>query len=600
MAKKKVSQSHQEKPLQKQDDSVKAAANQEVSPPMDSEASEKLESLKSLNQILVKESFERRQQVESLVQSKASLESELTRSNSDKEGLMSELTRLGETAAALELERSVVAVFVAEQVAQNGEVFEREVKGLESELKGLRGVIGEKESEIGSLTEKLSEIEGELGNERAVLKGVCVERDEIKGKLDLQIDESKGLKANLIEFEEKNRVMERAIGELRSTYNAVLGEKEEREMRIESILREKDSIERSLVESNKLAENLKEELSGVVREKEGIEEEKNAEIIKRQELENADMVREITQLVEEKKSSEERIEGLTDEKTAIGKDLKEALEQLAEQKLKIEEMVNEKIVVLEAKDTLDSEVRELQNQVLELKAVVSKLEENNRAEAEKIKNLDSEVGEYKSKLEEVKIKRDEMQKIIQEEKKNGVRLNEKITELENKVEESLKAYEELKAKNGSIFAEKVELESKCEKLKKGISSLENTIIEARNEFDSMKVKFESADANSELVMSMLKDTVAFCSKGEADVAAVDGVVIGNKNGGESKGCVVELEMIKNAFKSKMTKVETMKRQMELLQNSVEDAHKKKSFWTVLSSATTLLAAISLAYVARGH
>lgn len=632
MAKKKLSHSHQEKPVQKQEDFVKP--HQEVAAPMDSEASEKLENLKSLNQMLLKEAFERRQQVESLVLSKESLEMELKRSNSEREALRSELTLLSERAARLKLEQGVVDVFVAAQVAVKGEVFEEKTKGLEMEMKELRDVIYEKESEIGSLSGKLSEIEATLGDEREVSRRVCVERDETKGKLDLQIEEGKRLRENLLEFEEKKRAVEREIGELRVTYNAVVGEKEEREMRIESITREKDSVERSLAESNKLSENIKKELDRVVREKEGIEEEKNVEMSKRQELENAisglndmvvnlqneevklqayvaelekkcvegeerqrDMRREIDQLVVEKKLCEKRNEELADERTAIEKDFNKAVGQLAEQKHKIEEMVNENIVILEAKGRLDSEVCELQTQVAELKTVVLKLEENSRVEVEKIKKLESEVWDYICKLEEVKTQRDEVQKFLHEEKQKAVRLNEKIGELENIVGESLKASEEVRATNAAVFAEKVELESQCEKLKKEIVSLENTITEARNEFDSMKGKVEIADANTKQVLNMLKDTAAFCSKDEGDSLVED--VLGS-NGEETKAYVTELEMIKSAFKSKVTKVENMKKQLELLHNSVQDAQKKKSFWTVLSSATTLLAAISIAYIARGH
>ncbi|KAK4434965.1 hypothetical protein Salat_0659500 [Sesamum alatum] len=313
-----------------------------------------------------------------------------------------------------------------------------------------------------------------------------------------------------------------------------------------------------------------------------------------------EMVREIDQLVEERKASEKSIQGLIDEKTIVEKDFKEAWQQLAEQKHKIEEMVNEKIIMLAAKDRLDTEVGELQNNVAELKAVVVKLEKSNSVGAEKIKSLESEVGDYRCKLEQVKVERDEMGICLDEEKQNVVRLKERIGELENKIEESLKALGEVKADNAAIFAERVELENQCELLKKKITLLEDTITEAQNEFDSMKIKFELADANAELVLNMLKDTAVFCSKDEADVWEGDSLVGNQVNGEETKPYVIELKTIKNAFKRNETKVENMKRQLELLQNSVEEAHKKKSFWTALSSATTLLAAVSLAYAARAH
>ncbi|PIM97683.1 E3 ubiquitin ligase involved in syntaxin degradation [Handroanthus impetiginosus] len=631
MAKKKVSQSHQEKPQQKQEGFVKP--NPVATPVMDSEAPEKIENLKSLNQMLLKEAVERRQRVDALVHSKESLEMELTRSNSEKEALKSELAQLGERAASLELERTVVAVFVAVQVGQKAEVIEQKMKGLEMEMRDLKRVIDEKENEIGGLNKLLSEIEDELGNEKEVSRRVCFEKDEIKDNLERQIKEGKDLRANLIEIEERKGALEREIGELRGLYDVVVGKKEERDMRIESITSEKDSIERSLAESNKLIEELKEELNGIVQEKKRTEEEKNLEMVKRQELEKSvsglrevvndlrnederlranvaelekkcvegeerqrEMEREIDQLVEEKKLSERRIEGLVDEKSAVKKDFDDAQEELAEQKHKIEELVNEKALLLEAKGRLDGEVDALRNEVSKLKNIVLKLEESSLVEVGKIKSLESEVGEYRSKFEEVKVEKDEMEKCLDDENRNAIRLNQKIQELENKIEESLKAVEEVKAESVAILAEKVELESQCVMLKKEITSLENTITEARNEFDSVKGKFELADANSELLLNMLKDTATFCSKDERDLQ------VGDKetNGETTKPYVMEFEMIKNAFKSKESKVENMKRQLELLRHSVEEAQKKKNFWTVWSSATTLLAAFSLAYVARGH
>ncbi|KAL2237970.1 UNVERIFIED_CONTAM: hypothetical protein Sindi_0988700 [Sesamum indicum] len=632
MAKKKMSHSHQDKPVQKQEDIVKA--HQEAAPAVDSEASGQLENLKTLNQYLLKQAVEYRQQMESLLQSNGSLEMELARSNSERDALKSDLGELGERATMLELERSVVVAFVAAQVGLKREVIEQEMKGSAMKVRELKRVIDEKEGEIGRLNGRLRKIEGALGDEKEVSRRVCMERDELKAKLDLQIEEGKGLGPKLIELAERKVELEREIGELQVAYNGVFREKEEKEMRIEAIMREKSSVERSLAESNKLIEEVKEELRGVLV---GIEEAKNVEMVKRQELENAvrglnemvinlqkeeeklrvnvaelekkcvegderqkEMVREIDQLVEERKATEKNIQGLIDEKTMVEKDFKEALQQLAERKHKIEEMLNEKIIVLESKDRLETEVGELQNQVAELKAVVLKLEESNSVEAEKIKSLESEVGDYRCKLEQVKVERDEMGICLDKEKHNVVQLNEKIGELENKIEESLTAVAEMKADNAAIFAEKVELENQCELLKKKITSLEDTITEAQNEFDSMKGKFELAGANSELVLNMLKGTAGFCSRDETDVGEGD-LLSGNQiNGEETKPYVIELEAIKNAFKRKETKVENMKRQLQLLQTSMEEAHKKKSLWTLLSSATTLLAAISLAYAARAH
>lgn len=623
MAKKKVSHAQHDKPSQKQEEPVKSHQEITTSSPMDSE---KIESLKSLNQILVKEAVERRQQVDSLLQSKGTLEMELTRSNSEREALESQLARLAERAAELEVESAVQAVFVAVQVGVKGEEFDRKIKGLEMERREWKRESEKKESEIVRLNGSLSEIEGALGDEREVSRRVCVERDDFEDKLNRQIKEDEGLRANLTELGGKMKEIEREIDELRTAYDARVREKKDMEMRIKLVMGEKDLSERGLMESNKLIEKMKEEISGIVREKEGVEKEKNGEMVKRRELEDdvsglnemvanlqkeevklqtvvaelekkcvageeklKEMGREIDRLVEETKLSEKGIQTLVDEKSVIEKDLGEALKQLAKQKRDMEDLANEKIVMVEAKNRVYGEMRELQNHVDELKAAVLGLEELNRADVEKIRRLESEVRDYMLKLEKVSVERDGVGRFLNEEKQKAWRLQEKIEELEKKMEESQKAGGEVKAENAAILSEKVELERRCEMQREEIGCLQETVVKARDEFDSMKSKVE-------VVLNMLKGTSAFCSKDERE-GEDDNVVV---DGEELRSHVMEMETIKNAFKSKAAKVEDMKRQLECLQSSVVDAEKRKGLLTVISSATTVLAAISLAYVARGH
>jgi len=68
-----------------------------------------------------------------------------------------------------------------------------------------------------------------------------------------------------------------------------------------------------------------------------------------------------------------------------------------------------------------------------------------------------------------------------------------------------------------------------------------------------------------------------------------------------KDDVRDFEAIKGAFKDKVSIIEDMKMELELFKNSADEANKGKSFWIMVSSATTLLAAaVSVAYVARAH
>ena len=125
MAKKKVT--HQPQHPQNQDQQIHQAAMEETS--------EKLENLKSLNAMLLKETVERRQQVDSLQISNGSLESELTRSKMEKKVLQAELTKLSDETVLMELQRSVVCVFVKVQVSEKAEIIAKERDGFMKEKK---------------------------------------------------------------------------------------------------------------------------------------------------------------------------------------------------------------------------------------------------------------------------------------------------------------------------------------------------------------------------------------------------------------------------------------------------------------------------------
>ncbi|CAA2978407.1 Hypothetical predicted protein [Olea europaea subsp. europaea] len=635
MAKKKVSNSHQEKTHQKQEELVQAPQKDSIA--MENEASVKLESLKSLNQRLLKEAMERRQEVESLMLSKGSLESELTGANSKMEMLRNELTQVRDKVVHLELERSVVSVFVALQLGHHAEVFEGKTKGLESKITDLSGVIEEKQRSIGLLNEKLSKTVAELESERDSSRRVIEERDGMKVKLDVKIEEANGLRTNLIELEEGKKVIEQQIEKIRDEYNRVLEEKQERERKIVVIVSDRNLLEKSLVDSNKLIEDMKKEIREIVKEKQRIEEEKTLEMVKGRELESVvsglnekvtnlheeeeklranlaelekkcaesverekDMGMEIDELMKKKKLNEKICEGLIEEKNLVEKNMNKALKQSNEQRLKIDELVDEKIELVNDKDSLASEVVSLQNKVVKFQSLVLELEVSGRDKVEKIKNLESEISGYKYEIEQMKGERDDLRMFLDEENQIAMGLKEKIEEMEKRIEESENATGKVKAENLTILKEKNELEIQCDALKKSIASLEKSLGEAQNGLDAMQGKVELGDANTSLVMKMLRDTAAFCSKDERD--AVEGDLLGGKqiNGEEMKAHMVELEKIKNAFVIKETEVENMKRQLEFLQISVAEAHKKKSFWTILSSVTTLLAAVSIAFVAHGH
>lgn len=621
------------------------------------EASEKLENLKNLNNMLLKETIEKRQQVDSLVQAKGCLESELKRSNSEKSELQTELTQLSEQVIQLEIEKKLVSVFVAVQVRYHAEVIENErnrffelsgvvekkLKGVEMEMRDVLREKGEieklltgKESEIENLKKKLNAVGDELAHERSVSEEIRREKVETKMKLDAQIEEANGLRVRLVKTEKREKEVEVEVGKLRVEYNTLAEEIKDRERKIQSMVREKELVENSLLDSHEVIEDLRGQIDEIVREKEGIEVERNEEVKKNGELQNTvnglndmvvslqkeevklrenlavlekkcleglrkeeEMEKKINELVKGNNEKEIRFESLIEEKGVVEKELDEALKQLDEEKKKIELTTTEKNEMEEAKVRRETEIVELQKQLDELKDVISELEVSCNGQEEKVKNLESEVGKYKAAFEKVTLEKDEIQKRFANEEQNGINMKKQIEEMEDHIQKIAKEVEQTKADYLNVVREKKELETQCEVLNKEIVCVQTSHGEAQKKLSAMQCKFESANSNSEEILNALRtaaDSIRLDGEG------ANGSVVGEKqmNGEDVKPHEAELEAIKNAVKSKENKVEDMQRQVEFLQFSVAQAQKKKNFWTMLSSATTCVAAISLAYVARGH
>lgn len=636
MAKKKVAHREDEEPVEAHHPTA-----------MD-DASEKLESLKNLNAMLLKETVEKRQLVDSLEKSKGSLQSELARMESERLALSAELSQMGDVAARLELERRVAAAFLWVQMGhqmkamvEERDVLRRErndveerVKHLEREItlvvkekSEIQKVLREEESEFESLKQKLNDLNAEIASERSISNQVHRERDELVSKLDVQIAETNGLRKKLIEMEKREGKVHDEVEKLRVQCNDLLRENEVKEKKFHSLISDKGLIERSLVESNRMIEELNGKIAVIAREKEGSEEEKNIEMKKRCDLEKVvnllnekvlslnkveeklrgnvaelekkcvegmekgkELESKVSELVEGKNESEGRIASLVEEKDLIESKLVEALKKIEEKQQFVERMVIEKTEMEEANARGEAEIVKLQNQMSELKDTISGLEESCKVQEEKVITLESEVGNYKRALEIAALERDDARKGLDEEKQNGLMMKEKIKEMENHIEEVALELAKTTADYNNMAGEKKELEIQCESFNKEILCIQTELGEARKEISVMQAKLELADAKSEEVLNMLKSTAALIGSKDERVS----------EGKEMKAHMLVLEAIKKGIKIRENKVEEMKREVELLQNSVTEANKRKSLWTMISSATTIFAAISLAYVARGH
>lgn len=161
------------------------------------ELGEKLQNLKSLNSLLAREVFEKRQQIDSLGQAKNALQRELARSKGDLEA---ELGRASDENAGLELEKLFFCVAM--------ETYVREM------CAGIDCLVREKEKrerEIMLLKGEVNELMENFENEKDLSRRVILERDSVRSELDLQAQEVNGLREKVFIMEKKEKNLEERI-----------------------------------------------------------------------------------------------------------------------------------------------------------------------------------------------------------------------------------------------------------------------------------------------------------------------------------------------------------------------------------------------------
>ncbi|KAL8155367.1 uncharacterized protein LOC141664175 [Apium graveolens] len=596
------------------------------------DVSEKIESLKSLNSMLLKETVERRQQVDSLKESNGLLESDLKRVEMEKNEI---LGKVSEVDLVGEIERDLMFLFVGVQMSEILGGFERERFDFEERLGGFeREIVSvvkekseveevkrEREVEIEGLRREMSGALREIERERVSSRS---ERDELRREIDGVVEENRGLNVRIGVVEERERGARDEVKELRGKCERLEGEIEEKGMTLDVVLRERGLIEKSVLELNKMGEGLRGKVDEMIRENAGLVVERDLKAEKISKLENA--VSRLNDVMvsfrkeeeklrvyvgglerkcgeEEAKEKELRMEigelgksldSLLGEKGLIKKELDEALKQSDELKSRVEEILKEKSVVEGAKEKQEGEFCELKMQVTDLKETVHLLEETSRAEKEKMEELESEVGRCRDEVTRITTERNEARKSLKQEASCKKELVEKLAEKEKSIEESSKVTEKIKNQKSSLNEQKKELENCHSLLKKDLAMAEKKLAETQKELESAEGKLGLANANSEKILNLLRNTVTLVSKNKDGNGSAEQV----KAGEQFKAHVAEFNTIKDAIESRESAIEDMRRKLESLQHSEAAAH-KKSFWAVLTSASaTVFAAASLAYATR--
>ncbi|XP_065851644.1 uncharacterized protein [Euphorbia lathyris] len=611
MAKKKIHNNHKQ-------NQTPAMTNQQ--PAMD-DPQEKLQNLKSLNDMLLKETIERRQQVESLLQAKENLENQLAQTSAEKNDFKTAFLHESEERLCLEIVRGLFSVFIETQMDETRVI-----------VSSLARENGEKDDEIRCLKGEINGLKVNLEGEREKFSGICQQRDKLMREVDDGKKDSKCLREKLIEMEEKKIQAEEEIKKVTDYYNQSLEQLKEKKEQFDKVKIQRDVAEEKLAVKVKAIEDLDRNLGEILRKKSEIERENGEKKIRIGELEKevseyCETVWSLRKeegnlqckLMELEKSYEKAIEmakvmgkendSLVEEKIekdrTIGKlmeemDSRERLVQNLNGELKdkeglIDTLLREKEEIEDVKVSKEKETVKLHKELVGLGNDVVALQESIQTQEDQNKHLESEVSHYRATLEQVNLEKDNAERDLVKERKNSVSLMSRVLEMEKKVEASVEEFTKMKSQNENLLEEKRGMECEIGSLRKESESVQNTLLQARQEVKDLRKKVESVVSNSARAQTTIKKTVELLSVSENGKEVLSST---ERSLHEIEPFATEMEVIKSAFRSKEAAVEEMKHQVELLQNYVSKASKQKGLLAIVSSATTFLFAVSVAYIAR--
>ncbi|MCD7467134.1 hypothetical protein HAX54_004408 [Datura stramonium] len=260
---------------------------------------------------------------------------------------------------------------------------------------------------------------------------------------------------------------ESEIESLSKKLNAVGGNQGQRKQ--DPIHGEREGIaENSLLDSNKVIEELRGQIDGIVREKEGIEVERNAELKKSGELQN-------------------RVTGLNDMVLSLQKEEAKLRENLAE---------------LEKK-CLEGSGKE--------EEMERKINELSRREGKEFWNL---AGGHKAKcLQQSYLEKDGYTKVFADEEQNGYNMKKQIEEMEKHIQEVVKEVEQTKADYLNVC--KVELAN---------SNSEEILNALRTAAESIRL-----DAKELMAAWLVKTNECVSSLSEAELEVIKNVIKSKEN-----------------------------------------------------------------------
>ncbi|CAL0302266.1 unnamed protein product [Lupinus luteus] len=384
MAKKKISNQTKQQHQQQHEENVSQTS---------SENDNKVESLKNLNSLLLKETTKRRKQVESL-------ESDL--SNTVDDNVVSEL------------EKSVAFAFIKSRVEELGFVFD-------SEQNDTQHVVSELGFQVQELKFRLSEVIGE--------------RDRLKADFDAVVVDAGLVREKVREGEIREEKVSEELWKARSEREKLIEEGLRKEKVIEEVVSERDS---AVSKWRELNEKILEELRKVRSERETLIEEG----LRKEKV--------IEEVVSERDSAVSKWRELNEKVVEAQSRENELVEELRKVQVEGEKLgVEKERVIVEVREERDSAVRELR----ELKVRVLEAEDNNRKLLEELQKVGLEgeklieEGRRKERvIGEVTLERDAALSDLRE-------FKEKVLEAENSKRELVDELQKVRLEGGKLVEE---------------------------------------------------------------------------------------------------------------------------------------------------
>ncbi|KAH1192089.1 hypothetical protein AAZX31_20G216800 [Glycine max] len=551
-----------------------------AAPTDDSSSALQIQNLKNLNALLLKETTQRRHQIHSL-------QSALHRS-----------AVTFDTNLAFHLQNAVVSVFFKNQLQEMNLRFDT--------------LLGDRDFEVSALKHQLSDLVARLENETTALAedrdGLVRETKRLEASVDRERklrEEAEKVRSEGEEFLSRkqrdiaeleterdlavksSQESRTAIGTLKEAFEAVTREKSEIQSRNSALETKIGYLETELKQLNDYTRKEEEITRAKILELEG-----NLGIAMQKEEE---MKMEISALLKEKKEVEMNVEMLTEEKDGVREALSVVQKELEDKQRELDEAVKGRNEIEEVKVNLENKIVELRGKVNELKESGKKFEEENKQSL-------SQVKRYENAVDEAVLEKDSIKKAFDEEKKKVVKLELLIAKTKEVAAKSDAELGQVRSERNKLVEKEKELEGNVSVLREENEALQGMLAKARKESKDLNAKVEVWCSNSNKALSLLKTTAAalVCQHKERGGDEVVAAAADENPVEEIQPYAQELDAIKKAFKTKDEMVDDMKQQLVSLNKSVAEAHKSKSLWTVISSATTIFAAVLAAYVARGR